>query len=143
MQGPVPRVITYQRKRANRRIVNEEGFVRMLREFGEVRDSAPTALRCSRGPSAALWPSRGRLCPLPGAGHHHMLPARGISHCLSLPFGVLFVKIESLPVKAPLHVYRPPEVAQVSMVQGEDAKPLPEQLAALAATGVLVTMQLQ
>lgn len=34
--GPVPRVITYQRKRANRRIVNEEGFIRMLREFGEV-----------------------------------------------------------------------------------------------------------
>lgn len=42
--GPVPRVITYQRKRANRRIVNEEGFVRMLREFGEVRNFALAAL---------------------------------------------------------------------------------------------------
>ena len=45
MPGPVPRVITYQRKRANRRIVNEEGFVRMLREFGEVRSSALADLR--------------------------------------------------------------------------------------------------
>ncbi len=35
--GPVPRVITYQRKRANRRIVNEAGFIRLLREFGEAR----------------------------------------------------------------------------------------------------------
>ena len=45
--GPVPRVITYQRKRANRRIVNEEGFVRMLREFGEVRSSKLAALGCA------------------------------------------------------------------------------------------------
>lgn len=34
--GPPPRVITYQRKRANRRIINEEAFIRLLREFGEV-----------------------------------------------------------------------------------------------------------
>ncbi len=34
--GLVPRVITYQRKRANRRIINEEAFIRLLREFGEV-----------------------------------------------------------------------------------------------------------
>ena len=44
----MPRVITYQRKRANRRIVNEEGFIRVLREFGEVRSSA----------RAQLWRSR-------------------------------------------------------------------------------------
>ncbi|KAK9828787.1 hypothetical protein WJX72_002076 [[Myrmecia] bisecta] len=35
--GPVPRIITFQRKRANRRIINEERFVDMLQEFGEVR----------------------------------------------------------------------------------------------------------
>ncbi|PSC72084.1 EGF domain-specific O-linked N-acetylglucosamine transferase [Micractinium conductrix] len=34
---PVPRVITFQRKRANRRIVNEPEFLSMLAEFGEVR----------------------------------------------------------------------------------------------------------
>ena len=49
----MPRVITYQRKRANRRIVNEEGFLRMLREFGEVRSSAATALGTLRSPRTA------------------------------------------------------------------------------------------
>ncbi|KAL3161243.1 hypothetical protein ABBQ38_009607 [Trebouxia sp. C0009 RCD-2024] len=34
---PVPRVITFQRKRANRRVINEDQLMRMLREFGEVR----------------------------------------------------------------------------------------------------------
>lgn len=34
--GPVPRVITFQRKRANRRVINEDQLVRMLREFAEV-----------------------------------------------------------------------------------------------------------
>ncbi|KAL0050159.1 hypothetical protein WJX82_005404 [Trebouxia sp. C0006] len=34
---PVPRVITFQRKRANRRVINEDQLVRMLREFAEVR----------------------------------------------------------------------------------------------------------
>ncbi len=38
--GLVPRVITYQRKRANRRIVNEEAFIRLLRELGEVHTLA-------------------------------------------------------------------------------------------------------
>ncbi len=33
---PVPRVITFQRKRANRRVINEDQLVRMLREFAEV-----------------------------------------------------------------------------------------------------------
>lgn len=33
---PVPRVITFQRKRANRRVINEDQLMRMLREFGEV-----------------------------------------------------------------------------------------------------------
>ena len=35
--APVPRRIMFQRKRANRRIMNEDMFVNMLREFGEVR----------------------------------------------------------------------------------------------------------
>ncbi|KAK9813868.1 hypothetical protein WJX73_002532 [Symbiochloris irregularis] len=33
----VPRVITFQRKRANRRVINEDRLIHMLREFGEVR----------------------------------------------------------------------------------------------------------
>ena len=33
---PVPRVITFQRKRANRRVINEDQLMRMLRKFGEV-----------------------------------------------------------------------------------------------------------
>ena len=37
MPAPVPRRILFQRKRANRRIMNEDMFVSMLREFGEVR----------------------------------------------------------------------------------------------------------
>ena len=33
----IPRTITYQRKRANRRILNEDEFVSMLHEFGDVK----------------------------------------------------------------------------------------------------------
>ncbi|GAX80047.1 hypothetical protein CEUSTIGMA_g7486.t1 [Chlamydomonas eustigma] len=33
----IPRIITYQRKRANRRILNEEAFIEMLKEFGELQ----------------------------------------------------------------------------------------------------------
>jgi hypothetical protein len=33
---PVPRTILFQRKRANRRILNEHMFLNVLREFGEV-----------------------------------------------------------------------------------------------------------
>jgi protein O-GlcNAc transferase len=33
----VPRVITFQRKRANRRIVNEEGLLALLRQYGQLR----------------------------------------------------------------------------------------------------------
>lgn len=32
----IPRTITYQRKRANRRILNEDSFIAMLQEFGQV-----------------------------------------------------------------------------------------------------------
>jgi hypothetical protein len=33
----IPRIITYQRKRANRRILNEEAFIQMLKDFGELQ----------------------------------------------------------------------------------------------------------
>jgi protein O-GlcNAc transferase len=33
----VPRVITFQRKRANRRIVNEDGLLDLLRQYGQLR----------------------------------------------------------------------------------------------------------
>ena len=33
----VPHTITFQRKRANRQVINEDQMVRMLQEFGEVR----------------------------------------------------------------------------------------------------------
>ena len=36
LRSPVPRVITFQRKRANRRVVNEPELLAMLAEFGEV-----------------------------------------------------------------------------------------------------------
>ncbi|PRW56929.1 glycosyltransferase family 61 [Chlorella sorokiniana] len=36
-RSPLPRVITFQRKRANRRVVNEPELLKMLGEFGEVR----------------------------------------------------------------------------------------------------------
>jgi protein O-GlcNAc transferase len=36
MRQPLPRTITFQRKRANRRVVNEEALLAMLAEFGEV-----------------------------------------------------------------------------------------------------------
>ncbi len=47
---PVPRVITFQRKRANRRVINEDQLVRMLREFAEVS--------CPRGPLLSVLFSR-------------------------------------------------------------------------------------
>jgi protein O-GlcNAc transferase len=34
---PLPRQITFQRKRANRRVMNEEQLLALLGEFGEVR----------------------------------------------------------------------------------------------------------
>lgn len=34
---PLPRQITFQRKRANRQVVNEEQLLALLGEFGEVR----------------------------------------------------------------------------------------------------------
>ncbi|KAK9836079.1 hypothetical protein WJX84_007267 [Apatococcus fuscideae] len=37
MPRRVPRVITFQMKRANRRIINQQAFLDMFREFGEVR----------------------------------------------------------------------------------------------------------
>ncbi|KAL4450135.1 hypothetical protein ABPG77_010804 [Micractinium sp. CCAP 211/92] len=37
LRKPLPRTITFQRKRANRRVVNEPELLSMLREFGEVR----------------------------------------------------------------------------------------------------------
>ena len=37
LRAPLPRVITFQRKRANRRVVNEPELLNMLAEFGEVR----------------------------------------------------------------------------------------------------------
>lgn len=36
MAGPVPRKILYQRKRANRRILNEDKFLELLSSFAEV-----------------------------------------------------------------------------------------------------------
>lgn len=36
LRQPLPRTITFQRKRANRRVVNEEELLAMLHEFGEV-----------------------------------------------------------------------------------------------------------
>ncbi len=37
MPRPASRTILFQRKRANRRILNEHMFLDVLREFGEVR----------------------------------------------------------------------------------------------------------
>ncbi len=36
-RAPLPRQITFQRKRANRRVVNEDQLISLLQEFGEVR----------------------------------------------------------------------------------------------------------
>ena len=46
---PVPRVITFQRKRANRRVVNEEQLVALLQKFGQARSPSvgDTALSVS------------------------------------------------------------------------------------------------
>jgi hypothetical protein len=36
LRSPLPRIITFQRKRANRRVVNEGELLAVLAEFGEV-----------------------------------------------------------------------------------------------------------
>ncbi len=48
--APVPRTILYQRKRANRRILNEEMFLKVLAEYGQVRP-LPVYLHCPNPPS--------------------------------------------------------------------------------------------
>ena len=35
-RAPLPRQITFQRKRANRRVINEDQLIHLLQEFGEV-----------------------------------------------------------------------------------------------------------
>ena len=55
---PLPRVITFQRKRANRRVINEAGLLELLAQFGEVR--ACTSAR-HRGRNGA--------CPTPARLH--------------------------------------------------------------------------
>lgn len=45
MRTPTPRTITFQRKRANRRVVNEPELVTMLSEFGQ----ACGKVSCSAG----------------------------------------------------------------------------------------------
>ncbi len=35
-RAPLPRQITFQRKRANRRVVNEDQLISLLKEFGQV-----------------------------------------------------------------------------------------------------------
>lgn len=69
--GYVPHTITFQRKRANRRVINEDQMVKMLAEFGEVRPlccwsicvgsasagqqaSCTALIACPTSPSAAL-----------------------------------------------------------------------------------------
>ena len=46
MRTPLPRVITFQRKRANRRVVNEAALLALLAEFGEVRVQRSGAAAC-------------------------------------------------------------------------------------------------
>lgn len=63
LRQPLPRTITFQRKRANRRVVNEEALLKMLAEFGEVR--------CWRGALPAP-----RLASLCRRGHPFSLARR-------------------------------------------------------------------
>ena len=57
---PVPRVITFQRKRANRRVINEEGLLELLSEFGQVGAHAP----CLPESSQQQYITRACLCRL-------------------------------------------------------------------------------
>ena len=56
----IPRIITYQRKRANRRILNEPEFIEMLKEFGELQVGG---MHGERGAVSA-----GTFCMAPGKG---------------------------------------------------------------------------
>ena len=67
----IPRIITYQRKRANRRILNEPEFIEMLKEFGELQVGG---MHTGRGGTACrrllhgTWKGADRatlLCPVP------------------------------------------------------------------------------
>lgn len=51
---PVPRVITFQRKRANRRVINEDQLMRMLSEFGKVSADENISLHPGQPCSAAV-----------------------------------------------------------------------------------------
>lgn len=52
-RGYVPHTITFQRKRANRRVINEDQMVKMLAEFGDVSRRAGVGFLWRR--SAAQW----------------------------------------------------------------------------------------
>lgn len=52
-RGAVPQVITFQRKRANRRVINEEQLVKMLSEFGEVGGWGRATASCGGRPASA------------------------------------------------------------------------------------------
>jgi hypothetical protein len=55
---PVPRVITFQRKRANRRVINEEQLLSLLSAYGTVSAALCVALhRLPRHPGCNDLPS--------------------------------------------------------------------------------------
>ncbi len=142
-RSPLPRVITFQRKRANRRVVNEAALLKMLGEFGEVRrvgvgglgdqeggraSSQPAACRAGCALLANLWAAWLRLrhswsaCGwlswlgnLKKAAAHRHSPA-------SVP-----------PSSRPLLPY-----PQVRVVEFNASTPFKTQLETMASTSVLV-----
>ena len=59
----IPRIITYQRKRANRRILNEPEFIEMLKEFGELQVGGMHGDRGQCLQTLVAWrPGRDSMC---------------------------------------------------------------------------------
>jgi len=144
--GPVPRIITYQRKRANRRIVNEAGFIRLLREFGEARraravwhpESVLSVLEAGTsggGRTPHRWVcmqcSR-RSMRLQSLNVVMSAPAAGLQHHSQA--------VRKLGRRFRRGARKQPRRRQVRVVEFDEGTPFTEQLRAMAATGVLVSV---
>lgn len=132
----VPRIITFQRKRANRRILNEDEFIELLKGYGELQVHGAvhiyrtcTAAECARRPHGTASPIPSSLptrpcpCPWTVCKGRRPPPDPGLhSHCMVMPYRA--------PYRLPL-----PQV-----VEYNSSSSLYEQLLQMRRTGVYISV---
>lgn len=120
---PPPPTITFQRKSANRRVLNEGEVLSMLREFGEV-GHWPRCLHACQRRTCCLGLGKACLWGHSRAAHANDWPMRACSP----------------PLLRTLHYTAVACPAQVRVVEFGGGAHFREQLAAIAGTGLFVSV---